>query len=1101
MKRTNHHTIQIKLNAFIKKYYLRDVYKGILINISGGISLLVMFAVAEYFIRFNSSSRLFLFLSFTSLFGISLIKFLIIPLLKVFGLTKLISDENASFLIGKHFPDIKDQLTNLIQLQREENNDLVIASINQKAKNISPFEFKEAISFKGVLNLAKWSLVPLFFIVLISFWNSKIIPQGTERIVNFNQKYNPENPFQFNILNDAFTVVRSDDYSLRIEFTGKKIPNDVYVLKGSNQYRLSKINVRVFEFIFRNVQQSINFKLKTAGFSSTNYTLNLIEKPTISNFNVRLVFPKHTKKPNEEINNKGDLFVPEGTEITWFLNSVFTTQINFIVDDSIHNITPIKDRSEFNQIALSSFNYTIVPKENIFGDKMLYRVHVIKDQFPKIKVKTILDTVNPLYLLHSGLISDDYGFKKLNFCFQNKDTAGKINIPIPNVEFQYNFNHGINVNNLGFLAGDEFTYYFEIFDNDAINGFKKTKSVLERFKIPSLKEVADLLANNNGLIKNQLDKNIKEAQNLQEEFDDLQKMISEKKKMDWQDKARLEEFIGHQNQFKEKIEKLQFDQEKNNFQKEQLSPQEKNLLEKKNQINKLFEELMDEETKKLYDKLEKMLEEFQEDKIKEALEEINLSNEELEKELDRTLEIFKQIEFDEKLEKTIKKLEKLSKDQEIFSKETKENNEKTKEELQKKQKGINKKFEDIQKDIISLGEKNQELENKRSFENTKEQQEEIKKSQEKSSTELANNKRKKASKNQKKASDDMKNLSEKMKKMQKEQQQQQDMEDINSLRQILENLISLSVEQETLMKQIKAINRFDPQFPVLATTQGNLRESAKIIEDSLLALSKRQIGLESIINKEILDIKYNMNKSIDFLRERKNYNATTKQQYAMTAANNLALLLDESLQQMQSQMKKKSGGGSCSKPGGSQPKPGGIKDIKQMQQKLSDQIKKMMEEMKDGNKPGEKGKKGKNGLAKSLAQMSAKQNALKEQLKKLENQNKKQGGGLGDFKSLLEKLEENEKDLLNKNLTRETINRQQEIMSKLLKAENSIRERELEKKRKSKKGQNSFSRNPDDFSTYKTLKLKEQEALKIIPPSFNLYYKKKISEYFNKFVK
>ena len=72
-------------------------------------------------------------------------------------------------------------------------------------------------------------------------------------------------------------------------------------------------------------------------------------------------------------------------------------------------------------------------------------------------------------------------------------------------------------------------------------------------------------------------------------------------------------------------------------------------------------------------------------------------------------------------------------------------------------------------------------------------------------------------------------------------------------------------------------------------------------------------------------------------------------------------------------------------------------------------------------------------------------------------------------------------------------------MSKLLKAENAMRERELEEKRKSNKGINDFKRNPIDFSTYETLELKEKEAIRTIPSSFNLYYKKKISEYFNKF--
>ncbi|MAS52808.1 MAG: hypothetical protein CMD20_06355 [Flavobacteriales bacterium] len=193
------------------------------------------------------------------------------------------------------------------------------------------------------------------------------------------------------------------------------------------------------------------------------------------------------------------------------------------------------------------------------------------------------------------------------------------------------------------------------------------------------------------------------------------------------------------------------------------------------------------------------------------------------------------------------------------------------------------------------------------------------------------------------------------------------------------------------------------------------------------------------------------------------------------------------------------GSGSCSKPGGSSPK-SGMPDIKQMQKQLSEQMKKMIKELQGGNIPGSQGKKNNKGLAKDLAKMSAEQNAIKEKLKKLNDQQKKQGnGGLGDIKNLLKDLENNEYDLLNKNITRETILRQEQIMNKLLKAENAMRERDLEEKRKSNQGKSYFYRNPQDFTPYKSFKLKEQEELKTIPSSFNLYYKRRISEYFNIF--
>ena len=82
------------------------------------------------------------------------------------------------------------------------------------------------------------------------------------------------------------------------------------------------------------------------------------------------------------------------------------------------------------------------------------------------------------------------------------------------------------------------------------------------------------------------------------------------------------------------------------------------------------------------------------------------------------------------------------------------------------------------------------------------------------------------------------------------------------------------------------------------------------------------------------------------------------QQYVMTSFNNLALLLDEALQQMQQQQaQKQPGSGNCEKPGGSGtlllPKAG---DMKKMQQALG-KTGTMKEQMGKGANQGQVGKK------------------------------------------------------------------------------------------------------------------------------------------------
>ena len=61
-----------------------------------------------------------------------------------------------------------------------------------------------------------------------------------------------------------------------------------------------------------------------------------------------------------------------------------------------------------------------------------------------------------------------------------------------------------------------------------------------------------------------------------------------------------------------------------------------------------------------------------------------------------------------------------------------------------------------------------------------------------------------------------------------------------------------------------------------------------------------------------------------------------------------------------------------------------------------------------------------------------------------EQLNKEGLGKDGDLKKAIEEMEQSETDLVNKLLTRETLKRQQEILTRMLKSEKAEQEREKE---------------------------------------------------------
>jgi len=309
-------------------------------------------------------------------------------------------------------------------------------------------------------------------------------------------------------------------------------------------------------------------------------------------------------------------------------------------------------------------------------------------------------------------------------------------------------------------------------------------------------------------------------------------------------------------------------------------------------------------------------------------------------------------------------------------------------------------------------------------------------------------------------------------------------ENLDHLRDIQDNLIKLSFAQEDLMHDFSSINQSDPRFVDLSQRQLKLKEDAKIIEDSLRSLANRVFQIRSFVTREVDQMNDYIDESLKSLQERKKNEAVGKQQFAMTSMNNLALLLDDVLQQMQNQMMDAAGipNDSNQKNGPQMP------NLSELQRQLSEKI----EELKKSGKTGRQ-------LSEELAKLAAEQEmirrALQEQQEKIEQKGNQGNDGLNDA---LDKMEETELDLVNKNITQRTIERQKEILTRLLEAEEALRERELDEEREGEKAKSYERQIPPAFEEYIQLKRQEIEALKTVPPKINPYYKKEINEYFKR---
>jgi hypothetical protein len=1183
-----------KLDEFIRRYYKNQLLKGAIYATGLLAAAFLSVVLLEYFGEFNTPVRALLFFGFLGAALAILVTYILVPVLKLNKIGKIISYNQAAAIIGSHFSSVQDKLLNVLQLQNNQalqgSGELLLAGINQKINELKPVPFTTAIDLNENKRYLKYVL-PLMLLTLMIFivW-PQIISKSTRRLVNYQTYYEKEMPFSFNIQNKELKALQTQNYTLDLKMTGEQIPNEVFISINGIEYKLEKENNAVFHYTFSNLQNTTEFQFSAAGYTSREYELKVLPKPSLLQFNLQLVYPAYLNKPNENIANTGDLQIPQGTRVSWIFNTKNTDQLYLrFTDSAAAPNRNTENEFRFSRRFMQSNSYTIKALNGFVPDavdSVSYSINVLSDQFPAIDVSEKKDSLNPKNIYFSGQIKDDYGFNRLLFHFKKfgvdtngKETESSGNYPvsISRTQVSQPYFYFLDAAQFNLQPGDKIEYFFEVFDNDGVNGSKSAKTAVMVFKAPTRDEINQSTEKNNSEIKQDLEESIKKARQLQKDVNELSKKINEKKQLGYEEKKKVEDLIKKQQDLQNKINEIKQNNELNNKQQNEFSQVDESIMEKQKQLEQLFENVMTPEMKKLFDELNKMLEKLDKNQVQEKLEEMKLSNKDIEKELDRNLEAFKQLEVQQKMQNAIDKLDELQKKEEALNKETEgkkntedkaekkdqakdskekntdakdadkkdadksaEDNKKQGEdkkadqnknagqkkadpkELGKKQEEIKKEFEELKKDLKDLEQKNKELEEPAKLPDSQQKQEEVSKEMQKSSEQLQKNNKKDASKSQKSASEKMEEMKEEMEKAMSEEEEKQDEENAQALRQVLENLLNLSFAQEELIRELPKTRIDNPQYVAIPKQQNKLKDDSKIIEDSLLALSKRAPAISATINREISSINLNMEKTVKALADRNTGESSMRMQSTMTSVNNLALLLNEALEQMQQQMKeqqksKSSKSGKCKKPGSGGGKNSGSKAGTPNMRKLQEQLNKQLQDMKDalekGQKPGEKpgdkkgqkpgtgmGSKGTQGAnmpgsSEQFAKMAAQQEALRRQMQqmmdKLKNKGKNPGGDIANM------MEETEKDLVNKQITNETMKRQQQILSRLLESEKAEQEREQDEQRKSNEAKNENLSNPGQFLEYKRLKEKEMELLNTVPPSLTPYYKEKVNNYFN----
>ncbi len=1085
--------INIQLNKYIKRFYLFKILKGIIyFSVLSALTYFILILL-NYLFYLPTSYKTFLFWLFISFLLFVAIDLIFFPLLKLLKIIPSITYSEASINISKFYNDIQDKLQNILELLNSDTkSELVLASIEQKYNEIKIFDFSSAVNFKDLTKYLKILILPVLIYIFTFIFNSSLFKVGYQRFSNYSTYYEKPLPFKYFLLNKSLLTKQGDDFRVTVDLRGNKIPDEVFINFGSNSLSMSKKDrsKHVFYYTFKSLNKNIKFSFVAGNIKSKIYTIKVVPSPKILDFSVKIIPPKYTKKSSSSLKNTGNLIVPFGSKLIYHFYTVDADSIFFLTDSTTKVATKEKNSFTFNYFATNSLIYSVLAL-NKYSKKRFFtfNIKVIPDLFPSINIKYLQDSAVLSKYYYYGKIQDDYGFSNLFFNYKivNKDEPDsksnkfkKIPIPFNHSLISQQFYFSYDFKDLNISADQTVYYFFSVYDNDILHHYKETKTGQYSFFLPSSEQLDSLLKDLSSKDEDKFNEINSLSFELQNEINNFKQKELDENLSQWEKQEFINNLLLKQNRIKNLLDSLKNINAKKLNNLNNFDNQNKKLLEKQKQIQKLLDKLLTPEMKKLLKELKKLQSDFDAKELNKVLKNSLINYKKFSEDLNRSHELLKRMTLEQNLNSQINQFKKLSKDYKNIYRSLKSSRHIS---AQMKDSIATEKFKirNTISDYDSLMKFNKTLEKPYNLDSLTQLRKELNSNLNNLDKTIKTGKRRQSRQNAEKISKNLKQLSDKLNQALASNISESNGEDIQTIRFLLSNILTFSFEQEHiyyLSKQNFSI--FSNNYKKIKLKQLNLKSEFKIINDSLYALARRNPSISKLITDELFTINQDL-KLVNIKFQESNRRAVfVLQRKIISSANKIALMLNESLENMKKQSS--SGNGNSSK---NKRNSNSLSNIKNFQKQLQESLKQMINQMKSGKKPS----------SQQMGIQFAKREALQKMIQDfLDNNDLSE-----NMKSLLKQSQklnnEIKQDILNKNMNIQTLNRDEQIRSRLLESENADRKRKYSNKRVATTSANIAHTVPDYIKKSFKLNSNFNEIFQLNTLFLNNFYKKYYNEY------
>jgi len=1155
-----------------------DLAFGTVISVGIWASFWFASAGLESIFHFDSNFRWVFFGVIILVLAGCLISLIIPPLLRLSGLLHGPNDTATAKRIGAAYPEVADRLTNLLDLTSARHSrapsELLDGAVSMLGKQVQGIAFEQVENFGRARYASRIAVAPLLCIVFFLLAAPSSFIGATSRILTPGVTYVRPATFTLTVAPGNVELVKGDQLDLDIRLLGTDRPSSVSVSLNNLGEQVSETLTLqsnadgAFQFSRVNVRRPLRYQVTAGGVKSPWYTVSLIDRPLVRSLQVSLDFPAYTRIPSQRLDpNVGDVAALPGThaKLSVGLGDTQVKEAFVRFENGTLDTLAIDGITARGQFILSKEGrYQILLRNNLRIENnapITYQITLLEDASPSIvQLEPKPDTeLNESFRerLHMR-IHDDFGFKRLRVFYRLAESRfGNIDkdfrfLEIP-IEDRWALDQDLfhewllkDQSNLSPVPGDVIEYFLKVWDNDSVGGYKSARTPLFHFRFPSLAEQYEKLDDDSGKTQKHMEDLLEKAATVKKEFEDLREELRQKPEADWQDQRHLEQLQQHQKDVEQKVDDLSTQIESLTETMEENNLVDEHTLEMYQELKKVAEEINTPEMMDALKRLQEALQNMNLNRMQKSMEDFQFNEQQYQQRLERTLELFKQIQVQQKMdelahraeelarreehlaEKTDKLLDEEKKDQADHSKDSttqnkqdvdraedkpsesdeQVNNKKSdpsetnqtqpkgdltesmtpseREALAKEQERAREEMEALEEKIKALKDQMDALKQapKQEMQQLQDQVEsqDLPEQMKQNAEQLRQDQLQPAQKGQKQMQQQLQQMQRQLQQMQAGMQGQQMQLNLSGMRRALNDVLILSEKQEDLRGAVRGLSSDSPQLRQYAQQQVNLTDGLTIVSDTLQSLSRKIPQMSREVQKNTGESLREMSAATDAMADRIARRASGHQKGAMTHLNELAVLLSDLLNQM---MNAQPGGA------GNMSMQQMLQQLQQMagQQKgLNDQIQQLLNDM-HGNKLS-------NDARERLRQMAGEQEQIRNQLKQLGRNRDLQNKMLGDLNRIAQQMQETIRELQQHGPNRQTIRRQKQILTRLLDASRSMQERGMEKKRKSKSGQEFDRASPGELSPSEKADQLRQDLLRALESGYAPDYEHLIKRYF-----